>query len=132
MFSLTIHLTGLPCCDSQVARERRLRKASEQAAAAAADCVDAERQRQAARAAQEAAYLALKADNDRAWYEGETVRRQAAQAAAEAGRQKEQAQRKLLYQDLQSAAVLRQKEAQLLEHRSASIHETACSQDPAC
>ena len=48
------------CCERQVARERRLRKASEQAAAAAADSVDAERQRQAARAAQEAAYLHLK------------------------------------------------------------------------
>ncbi len=44
----------------QVARERRLRKASEQAAQAAADSVDAERQRQAARAAQEATFLHLK------------------------------------------------------------------------
>ena len=44
----------------QVARERRLRKASEQAAQAAADAVDAERQRQAARAAQEATFLHLK------------------------------------------------------------------------
>ncbi|KAL0019139.1 hypothetical protein WJX79_008487 [Trebouxia sp. C0005] len=101
----------------QVARERRLRKASEQAAQAAADSVDAERQRQAARAAQEATFLHLKADSDRAWYEGEAGRRQAAQAAAETQRQVEQAQRKVLYQDLQSAAVLRQKEAQLLEHR---------------
>lgn len=60
---------------------------------------------------------ALQADSDRAWYEGEAGRRQAAQAAAEAQRQGEQAQRKVLYQDLQAAAVLRQKEAQLLEHR---------------
>ncbi len=59
----------------------------------------------------------LQADSDRAWYEGEAGRRQAAQAAAETQRQTEQAQRKVLYQDLQSAAVLRQKEAQLLEHR---------------
>ena len=44
----------------QVARERRLRKVSEQAAEAAADSVDAERHRLAARAAQEAAYLHLK------------------------------------------------------------------------
>lgn len=44
----------------QVARERRLRKASEHAAQAAADSVDAERQRQAARAAQEATFLHLK------------------------------------------------------------------------
>lgn len=47
-------------CELQIARERRLRKASEQAAEAAADGVDAERQRQAARAAQEAAFLHLK------------------------------------------------------------------------
>ena len=47
-------------CGLQIARERRLRKASEQAAEAAADGVDAERQRQAARAAQEAAFLHLK------------------------------------------------------------------------
>lgn len=63
---------------------------------------------------------ALQADSDRAWYEGETGRRQAAQAAAESQRQVEQAQRKVLYQDLQSAAVLRQKEAQLVEHRCVS------------
>lgn len=44
----------------QVARERRLRKASEQAAQAAADSVDAERLRQAARAAQEATFLHVK------------------------------------------------------------------------
>lgn len=60
---------------------------------------------------------ALQADSDRAWYEGEAGRRQAAQGAAEAQRQGEQAQRRVLYQDLQAAAVLRQKEAQLLEHR---------------
>ena len=59
----------------------------------------------------------LQADSDRAWYEGEAGRRQAAQAVAESQHQTEQAQRKVLYQDLQSAAVLRQKEAQLLEHR---------------
>ena len=44
----------------QVHRERRLRKVSEQAAQAAADSLDAERHRQAARAAQEAAVLHLK------------------------------------------------------------------------
>ena len=60
------------------------------------------------------------ADADRMWYEGEAGRRQAAQAAAEAQRQAEQAQRKVHYQDLQAAAVLRHKEAQLLEHRSAA------------
>lgn len=65
---------------------------------------------------------ALQADSDRAWYEGEAGRRQAAQAAAETQRQVEQAQRKVLYQDLQSAAVLRQKEAQLLEHRCVSYY----------
>lgn len=43
-----------------MARERRLRKVSEQAADAAADSVEADRQRQAARAAQEATYLYLK------------------------------------------------------------------------
>ncbi len=64
----------------------------------------------------------LQADSDRAWYEGEAGRRQAAQAAAESQRQVEQAQRKVLYQDLQSAAVLRQKEAQLLEHRCVSYY----------
>ncbi|KAL3152259.1 hypothetical protein ABBQ32_001336 [Trebouxia sp. C0010 RCD-2024] len=101
----------------QVGRERQLRKVSQQAAQAAADSVDAERQRQAARAAHEAASLHLKADADRAWYEGEAGRRQAAQAAAESQRQAEQAQRKLHFQDLQAAAVLHQKEAQLLEHR---------------
>jgi hypothetical protein len=63
---------------------------------------------------------ALQADSDRAWYEGEAGRRQAAKAAAELQCQVEQAQRKVLYQDLQSAAVLRQKEAQLLEHRCVS------------
>ena len=60
----------------------------------------------------------VQADADRAWYEGEAGRRQAAKAAAEAQRQAEQAQRKVHYQDLQAAAVLRHKEAQLLEHRS--------------
>ena len=64
----------------------------------------------------------LQADSNRAWYEGEAGRRQAAQAAAESQRQAEQAQRKVLYQDLQSAAVLRQKEAQLLEHRYVSCY----------
>ena len=54
---------------------------------------------------------------DRAWYEGEAGRRQAAQAAVESQQQAEQAERKVLYQDLQAAAVRRQKEAQLLEHR---------------
>lgn len=62
------------------------------------------------------------ADADRAWYEGEAGRRQAAQAAAESQRQAEQAQRKLHFQDLQAAAVLHQKEAQLLEHRSHLPH----------
>lgn len=60
----------------------------------------------------------VQADADRAWYEGEAGRRQAAQAAAEGQRQAEQARRKVQYQDLQAAAVLRHKEAQLLEHRS--------------
>ncbi len=64
----------------------------------------------------------LQADSDRAWYEGEAGRRQAAQAAAESQRQTEQAQRKVLYQDMQSAAVLRQKEGQLLEHRYVSCY----------
>ena len=58
------------------------------------------------------------ADAGRAWYEGEAGRRHAAQAAAESQRQAEQTQRKLHFQDLQAAAVLHQKEAQLLEHRS--------------
>ncbi len=59
----------------------------------------------------------VQADADQAWYEGEAGRRQLAQAAAEAQRQSEQAHRKVVYQDLQAAAVLHQKEAQLLEHR---------------
>ena len=44
----------------QVARERRLRKVSEQAAQATAESLDADRQRQAAKAAQEATFLHLK------------------------------------------------------------------------
>lgn len=48
------------CCVLQVARERRLRKVSQQAAEAAADSVDADRQRNIARAAQEATYLHVK------------------------------------------------------------------------
>lgn len=63
----------------------------------------------------------MQADADRAWFEGEAGRRQAAQTAAEAQKQQQQAERKQAYQDLQSAAALRQKEAQLLEHRQASF-----------
>ena len=63
----------------------------------------------------------VQADADRAWYEGEAGRRQAALDAVEGQRQAEQAQRKALYQDLQAAAVLHHKEAQLLEHRSAHL-----------
>lgn len=61
----------------------------------------------------------MQADADRAWYEGEAGRRQAAQAAAEAQKVQQQAHQKQAYQDLQAAAALRQKEAQLLEHRQA-------------
>ena len=59
----------------------------------------------------------MQADSDRAWYEGEMGRRQAAQAAAQAQLQQEKAQRKVVYQDLQASAVVRRKEAQLQEHR---------------
>lgn len=69
----------------------------------------------------------VQADADRAWYEGEAGRRQAAQAAAEAEKHQQQAERKQTYQDLQAAAALRQKEAQLLEHRQAPLlHQSFC------
>lgn len=64
----------------------------------------------------------MQADADRAWYEGEVGRRQAAQAAADAHKMQLQGRQKQAYQDLQAAAALRQKEAQLLEHRHSPAH----------